>query len=221
VKRTRGHRECSPVSWTFARWTFARWTFARCSLALCALALVHPAGALAQSGQGRSEATGPRDGQHDFDFEFGTWDVRLSRLLNPLTDSTEWVEYEGRSVVRRVWDGRANLGELMVSGPTGRIQGLSMRLYNPESRQWRISWANGSDGILGPPMIGGFENGRGEFYNQELFNGRAIFVRFIFSDIAGDSFRLEQAFSDDGGQTWEPNWIAAFTRVSDAPGSPR
>ena len=64
-------------------------------------------------------------------------------------------------------------------------------------------------------MIGGFKNGRGEFYNQEPFNGRAIFVRFIFSDITTNSFQIEQAFSDDGGKTWEPNWIAKFSRVKE------
>jgi hypothetical protein len=153
-----------------------------------------------------------RDGQHDFDFEFGAWEVRLSRLIDPLTGSDTWVEYEGTSVVREVWNGRANLGELEVEGATGRILGLSMRLYNPTSRQWHISWANSADGALGPPMIGGFEDGIGEFYNQEFLNGQAIFVRFIFSDITDDAFHLEQAFSNDGGRSWEANWIARFNR---------
>ncbi len=165
--------------------------------------------------QSDSRAAKPsqQDGQHDFDFEFGAWKIHLSRLLRPLSGSTTWVEYEGTSVVRKVWNGRANLGELEVDGSSGHIEGLSLRLYNPESRQWHISWANSADGLLGQAMIGGFKNGRGEFYDQEPFNGRAIFVRFIFSDITANSFRLEQAFSDDGGKTWEANWIAKFTRV--------
>ena len=156
-----------------------------------------------------------RDGRHDFDFEFGSWKIHLKRLLRPLTGSTSWVEYDGTSVVRKVWNGRANLGELEVSGPAGHIEGLSLRLYNPPSRQWYISWANASDGALGVPMVGGFQNGRGEFYDQEPLNGRAIFVRFIFSDITPKTFRLEQAFSADGGKTWEANWLASFTKVSD------
>lgn len=81
------------------------------------------------------------------------------------------------SVVRPVRDGEANLGELEVEGPAGRIQGLSLRLYDPASGEWRISWANSRNGVLGPPMIGGFSDGRGAFYNQELFNGRATFER--------------------------------------------
>jgi hypothetical protein len=168
-------------------------------------------------GSGESPAQDPtlRDGQRDFDFEFGEWKIRLSRLQRPLSGSTTWVEYEGTSVVRRVWNGRANLGELDVAGPAGQIKGLSLRLYNPESRQWNISWANSSDGTMGPAMVGGFRNGRGEFFNQELLNGRAIYVRFIFSDITPASFRFEQAFSDNGGRTWEANWKATFTRVRD------
>lgn len=154
-----------------------------------------------------------RDGQHDFDFEFGSWHVHLRHLLHPLTGSDAWVALEGTSVVRRVWSGRANLGELDVKNATTRIEGLSMRVYNPQSHQWSIYWANSKDGRLGTAMIGQFTNGRAEFFNQEVYEGRAIYVRFIFSDITPISFRLEQAFSADGGKTWEPNWIAAFTRL--------
>lgn len=190
----------------------------RWCLALWCLAAAQPV--LAQSDPGGSAAAQQRhDGQRDFDFEFGAWEVQLSRLVDPLTGSDTWVEYEGTSVVREVWNGRANLGELDVEGPAGRIVGLSMRLYNPESRQWYISWASSADGALGPPMIGTFEDGIGEFYNQEIFNGQAIFVRFIFSDITDATFRLEQAFSNDGGRSWEANWIARFSRSggSEAP----
>jgi hypothetical protein len=157
-----------------------------------------------------------RDGQRDFDFEFGTWHARVERLVKPLSGSKTWTAYEGPSVVRKVWDGRANLGEIDLTGPAGRIRGLSLRLYDPVSQQWRISWANSNDGLLGAPMIGGFENGRGEFYNQETYDGRAIFVRFVFSGITATAFKIEQAFSADGGKSWETNWIATFAREKDA-----
>jgi hypothetical protein len=156
-----------------------------------------------------------RDGQHDFDFEFGSWKTHIRRLLHPLTGSDSWVELDGISTVRKVWDGRANLGELEVSNPTMHLEGLSLRVYSPESHQWSIYWANSNDRRLGPAMIGQFRNGRGEFYDQELFQGSAIFVRFIFSDLTPRSFRLEQSFSDDGGKTWEPNWIATFARQAE------
>jgi hypothetical protein len=165
----------------------------------------------APAGAHRSAAI--RDGQHDFDFEIGTWKSHLSRLLHPLTGSTVWVEYDGTSVVRKVWNGRANLVELEVAGPAGHIEALSLRLYNPESHQWSLNFAGGAGGSLSQPTIGEFKNGRGEFFDQESFNGRAILVRFVISAITPNSCHFEQAFSDDGGSTWEVNWIATDTRI--------
>jgi hypothetical protein len=166
------------------------------------------------------EPSTDRDGQHDFDFEIGTWKTRLSRRLRPLTGSTTWVDYEGTTVVRKIWNGRANLVELAVDGPAGPIEALSLRLYNPQSRQWSLNFSSRAAGTLSVPTIGGFRNGRGEFFNQESLDGRAILVRFVISDITPDSCRFEQAFSNDGGKTWEVNWIATDTRVKDAPAGP-
>lgn len=182
---------------------------------LCGLFAGWPsAHALAQSSPA---ATQERDGQRDFDFEIGTWTTHLRRLLRPLTGSTTWVDYAGTTVVRKVWDGRANLVELQVNGPSGRLEGLSLRLYNPASRQWSLNFSNSAGGTLSPPVIGEFTNGRGEFYAQETLNGRAILVRFVISDITPTSARFEQAFSADGGRTWEVNWIAVDTRVKADP----
>jgi hypothetical protein len=154
-----------------------------------------------------------RDGQHDFDFEIGTWKTHLSRLLHPLTGSKTWLEYEGTTVVRSVSNGRANLLELVADGPAGHFEGLSLRLYNPESHQWSLNFSNIRAGTLSQPMIGEFRRGRGEFFDQETLDGRAIYVRFVISDITPESARFEQAFSDDGGKTWEVNWIATDTRI--------
>lgn len=154
-----------------------------------------------------------RDGRRDFDAHIGVWKTKLKRLVKPLSNSNAWVEYEGRTVVRKVWDGRANLVELTADSPAGRFEGLSLRLYNPESRQWSLNFASVKGGTMAVPTIGEFKDGRGEFYNQETFNGRAILVRFIITSLTPDSFRFEQSFSDDGGKTWETNWIATDTRV--------
>jgi hypothetical protein len=170
---------------------------------------------LAQPKPSAPEAANLRDGQKDFDFEIGTWKTKLRRLKAPLSGSKEWVEYEGTTVVRKVWNGRANLVELDVQGPAGRIEALSLRLYDPQTRQWSLNFASARGGGMAAPTIGEFKNGRGEFYNQETYNGRSIFVRFIISDITADSCRFEQAFSEDGGKTWEINWLALDTRVKD------
>lgn len=159
-----------------------------------------------------SQPAAERDGRHDFDFNFGSWTTKLRRLQKPLSGSTTWVEYEGSSKVREILDGRANLVELEVEGPTGRIEGLSLRLYEPASRQWSLNFAGIRTGTLSPPVFGAFHDACAEFYGQDTFEGRAILVRFVISDITPDSARFEQAFSADGGRTWEVNWIATDTR---------
>lgn len=155
----------------------------------------------------------PRDGQHDFDFAHGKWKIRVKKLKAPLKGSKDWVEFTGTSVCRPFWGGAGNLDELVVDGPDGRIDAITLRMYSPTARQWSLNWATKKGASFGVPTVGEFRNGRGEFYDQETLNGRAILVRFVISDITPDSCRFEQAFSDDGGKTWEINWIAMDTRV--------
>jgi hypothetical protein len=183
--------------------------------------LMHPTYALAQV-EVQTAAKLPqdarRDGVHDFDFEIGTWKTRLKRLMHPLTGSTTWVEYYGTTTVRKIWNGRANLLELEVDGPNGHIEALSLRLYNPESHQWSLNFSNSAGGTLGTPTIGEFNNGRGEFIDQETLGPRMILVRFVISNITPTSCHFEQSFSDDGGKSWEVNWIADDSLVSEASG---
>jgi hypothetical protein len=174
---------------------------------------------LAQTNSGGAKSdtqnsTTTRDGQHDFGFEIGTWKIHLKRRLHPLTGSTTWVEFDGTSVTRKVWEGRAQLEEFETNSPTaGHIEGLTLRLYDPQSHQWRLYWANSKDGIVVPPQIGEFKNGRGEFYGQDTLNGKSIFIRFIWSNTNTSVPHFEQSFSDDGGKTWEVNWITDQKRV--------
>ncbi len=156
------------------------------------------------------------DGAHDLDFNLGTWKTHVSRLAHPLSGSKEWVEYDGMSVVRPVWNGRASLFELEVDGPAGHIEGVGLRLYNAQSHQWSLNWANSTAAKLDGGMIGEFHGGRGEFYGLDTFNGRTILVRNGFSEITPNSSRFEQAFSDDYGRTWETNWVMTFERAPQA-----
>ena len=169
--------------------------------------------AVAEHGNGLQPLA--RDGWHDFDWEIGVWKTRLKRRLHPLTASNEWVEYQGTSAVRKIWNGRANMVELDVTGSAGHIEGASWRLYNPEARQWSLNVSNVRVGTLSPPTIGEFKDGRGEFYSGETLEGRAILVRFVISDITANSAHFEQALSSDGGKTWETNWIADDTRLKE------
>jgi hypothetical protein len=172
----------------------------------------------AQTGSTRNRAapqaeTEERDGQHDFDFQFGRWKAHNRRLLHPLTGSNEWVEFDSTIVARPIWGGRANMDEFEADTPSGHIEGMTVRTYNPKSHQWSIYWANQANGVFSlPATVGKFKNGRGEFYDQEDFKGRNIFVRYLWTLPSADTTRWEQAFSVDGGKTWETNWIITATR---------
>lgn len=158
------------------------------------------------------------DGQRDFDPEIGTWKTHVKRLVHPLSGSRTWAEYDGTTVVRKVWGGKGNLAELEADGPAGHLELLSLRLYNPQAHQWSLNVASSKGGTFGVPTVGEFKNRRGEFIDQENFDGRAILVRFFISEVTPDLFHFEQAFSDDGGKTWEENWIATDTRVKASDG---
>ncbi len=157
------------------------------------------------------------DGPHDFDFELGTWNIHLERLAQRLAGSHTWVEFDGTSTTRKIPGGLGEIEQFETDSLTGHIEGLTVRLYDPQTHQWRIYWANSSDGQLGDPMIGYFCNGVGEFYDQEFWNGRSVYVRFIWSNITPTSAHFEQSFSVDGGKTWEVNWITDQTRTGDEP----
>jgi len=186
-----------------------------------------PAQALAQqnSDAAKTESqTRQRDGQHDFDFEIGNWKIHLKRLTHPLTGSTAWVEFDGTSVTRKVWDGRAQLEEFETdSAAGGHIEGLTLRTYNPQTREWSLYWGTSKNGVLSlPATVGQFKDGRGEFFDMEPSgpNGRLILVRFLWTNTTTNTPHFEQSFSDDGGKTWEVNWITDQTRVEGGPDKP-
>lgn len=188
-------------------------TRAICAILLGAILSVSLPNVMAQSASSSNGTLQSHDGQHDFDWEFGSWKTHVKRRVHPLTGSNTWVDYDGTSVVRKVWDGKANLLELEVSGTSGHIEGLSLRLYNPDSHQWSLNFSSSASGTLSTPTVGEFKDCRGEFFDQESFNGRAIFVRFIISNVTANSAHFEQSFSGDGGKTWEVNWIADDARI--------
>lgn len=153
-----------------------------------------------------------RDGSHDFDWDIGAWKTHQRRRLHPLTGSNEWVDYHGTDTVKRLWQG-ANTGMIEADGPAGHLEIFTIRMYSPESHQWAISFTNPAAGAMSAPVTGEFKNGRAEFYDQEPYKGRQILVRFAISDITASSCRFEQSFSDDGGKTWEVNFIVTETRM--------
>jgi len=169
--------------------------------------------AAAEQGTAQQTVSAEPSGQTDFDWEFGTWKTGVRLLLNPLTGKqAEWAEYNGTSVVRPLLWGRANFVELSVLGPAGKIEGGSLRLFNPQSKQWSLNYANLRNGMLTSPVYGGFDaSGRGIFYGQDIIDGRAVWVRFVITRPSRTEAHFEQAYSTDGGVNWEVNWIATDT----------
>lgn len=154
-----------------------------------------------------------RDGRTDFDFLLGAWSVHNRRLMGRLRGSTQWEEFPSSCRARSIMSGLGNMDEFTIDAPAGRVEAVTVRLYNPTSQEWSIYWAASSgSGRFDVPMVGHFDGPRGEFYSQEIFEGRHIFNRFIWTVMSRDSCRWEQAFSEDGGRTWETNWIMDFIR---------
>jgi len=153
------------------------------------------------------------DGRNDFDFLTGNWKVHHKLLKGRLKGSTEWDEFEGTCVDKKILNGLGNFDEVVMHTKTGTFNAVAMRLFDINSHEWSIYWAAGTSGMLDVPMIGGFKDSVGEFYAQEVFEGRHIYSRFIWSKITATSCQWEQAFSEDGGKTWEMNWIMEHKRA--------
>lgn len=183
-------------------------------LCLSVLTLIAMAASSDASTAPATPSTVGEDGQRDFDWEIGAWRTTARVLAEPLSESEdEWLRFEGTSIVRPLLDRRANILEFEVSGPNGRIDALNLRLYEPQAGRWSLTFVNIRDGLLTPPVYGGFHDGVGEFYGDDQLGGRPIKVRFLISRQGPDEARFEQAFSDDGGETWETNWVAVDRRI--------
>jgi hypothetical protein len=177
------------------------------------LMLIALLGLLPGIASGRTIAS--HDGAHDFDFLIGDWKAHVRRLPDRLVGSNKWVEYDGISRHKKILDSNANFEEFDVTSREKhlRIKAQTLRLYNPKTRQWSIYLVDVDNGTLGlPPVTGQFSGRRGEFYDQDDFNGRKILVRYVWLDISPKSSRMEQSWSDDGGTSWEVNWICELSR---------
>jgi hypothetical protein len=160
-------------------------------------------------------APAQHDGAHDFDFLIGDWKAHVRRLPERLVGSNTWLEYDGISKHKKILDSNANFEEFEVDGhkPGTHLKAQTLRLYNPESHQWSIYLVDVGNGVLStPPVVGQFTGHRGEFFDQETWKGRAILVRYVWLDISPTSAHMEQSFSDDGGKSWEVNWICELSR---------
>jgi hypothetical protein len=155
--------------------------------------------------------------RNDFDFLFGHWRVHHRRLRERLTGCNEWEEFDGTSVAQPIMRGLGNIDDNVINLPAGAYRAASFRAFDERTRRWAIWWldARNPHARLDPPVIGGFEDGVGTFYADEMFNGRPIRVRFRWTDTKTASPNWEQAFSADAGKTWEVNWTNTFVRIAE------
>jgi hypothetical protein len=159
---------------------------------------------------------GDLSGLHAFDLRAGCWSIHNHVLKERLADNHEWFDYDG---TQRLWitmGGYGNVDDTKLSKPEGSYYGVTVRTYDPKSGVWSIWWYDGRDpsGDLDPPVKGRFKDGVGTFYSDDILRGKPIKVRFTWSGITTSAAHWEQAFSGDGGKTWETNWTADFSKTA-------
>ncbi len=154
-----------------------------------------------------------RDGSHDFDFARGVWHTHITRVLDPFDGGTHTTTSDGTKTATPILGGHDWMEELDVEGPEGHWRGATLFLYNAKSGQWSQAYVDGDGAEVDPPEIGGFKDGRGEFYSTGQYKGRTVLKRGLWSDITADAHRYEIAYSQDGGRTWAPVFKAYLTRL--------
>lgn len=163
--------------------------------------------------QGFTQAAAIPGAVHDFDFLIGSWTMHNRFLKGRLQNSHEWIEFDGTLRVQPILKGLGNIDEYSALREGRAIEGATLRLFNPATGDWSLYWVdNVRAGILQPPMVGKFRGEVGEFFGDEEVSGRKVLCRFRWTRTNPDAPQWEQAFSADGGKTWETNWIVTFTR---------
>ncbi|MDP1874530.1 DUF1579 domain-containing protein [Phenylobacterium sp.] len=153
------------------------------------------------------------DGRQDFDFLVGRWTIRHRRLNARLAGCGGWTEFDGTCVMRKAMRGLGNMDDNQVDLPEGAYAAVTVRRFDPARRRWSIWWLDSRYPDIDPPVHGAFTDGEGLFLGDDVFQGRPIKVRFLWSAITPVSCEWRQAFSEDGGATWETNWEMRFTRA--------
>jgi hypothetical protein len=157
--------------------------------------------------------TGVRDGSHDFDFSRGSWTTELTIIKDPFNKPTEQIHLRGTKVARPVWNGKGWLEEIAADGPNSHWQAANLFLYDPVAGQWSENYVDSSVGRMESPGIGGYRDGKLEFYSVESVGGRSMLVRGTWTIMSKDLHSYEVARSIDGGRSWHTSFIARVSRA--------
>ena len=158
------------------------------------------------------------DGRHDFHFLLGDWKVANRRLRKRLQGCDDWETFDAWQTNSSLPGGIGNIDDFVAARWRPDYVGMSLRLFNPQTRQWSIYWLDNQNGGLDPagtllpPVVGRFDNGRGVFEGDDTLDGKPIRVRYIWSGVNTERPRWEQEMSGDAGRTWEKNWVMDFER---------
>jgi hypothetical protein len=165
---------------------------------------------------GTAGASGVSTGSpRDFDYFIGSWKVHHRRLRKRLIGSTDWEEFEGATRCESLFGGAANLNESVSFRGGVKSHGLGLRAFDPKSGRWADWYLSGGDPThIDPPGVGTFANGVGTFLSDEVYEGAPVKVRGLFRSLDLKTAQWEQAFSTDGGVTWETNWVMRYSRVT-------
>ncbi|WP_198683178.1 hypothetical protein [Peristeroidobacter agariperforans] len=178
-------------------------------------ALLQASGALAiGAALGAADAVAAESAEaRRFDFLHGQWDVVHRKLKDRLAGNNQWFEFPGTLSVAPILGGLGNFDENVLRDPNGTYQASSLRLFNPGAQQWSIWWLDSRFPAVEPPVVGGFQGGKGTFYAHDVFKGQPIRVRTTYELLKSDRAQWTQAFSPDGGASWEVNWVMDFKRA--------
>ena len=154
-----------------------------------------------------------RDGSHDFDFSLGNWTTEVTIIKDPFNKPNDQIHLRGTKTARSVWGGKGWLEEIRADGPNSHWQAANLFLYDPAAGQWSENYVDSSVGRMESPSIGGYRDGKLEFYSMESVGGRTMLIRGTWTIMSPDLHSYEVARSIDGGRSWHTSFIATVSRA--------
>lgn len=149
----------------------------------------------------------------DFDFYISKWKVHNRKLRSRLNNCTEWAEFESTDICHHILTGLGNIGQYNATFDEKPFEGMTLRLFNPQTKLWSIYWADNNAAVLDVPQVGSFDGDIGTFYAKDTYEGKEIIVQFRWDKTNPDIPVWSQAFSADNGKTWEWNWCMTMYRL--------
>ena len=168
--------------------------------------------ALFLSTDGNLEVTASENSsKNDFDYLVGRWNIRNRTLKEPLSGGDEWEEFDATQELRPILLGLGNFDIFQTELGGKPFEGLTVRLFDPETRLWTIYWADSNEMKMDDGKVGSFDGDEGDFFGREVVDGKDVIVKFHWDKRNPKAPIYSRAFSADAGRTWEWNWYSEFS----------